>query len=254
MALTLVAVHGNGGGGFRFERIKPFLLPQTRFQAVTLPGFAGLPALPDLQSLGDYARYLHSLIHNFPRPLVLLGHGIGGSIVLEYAQHYALTLDALILHAPVGTRLNTRLFPRLMRLPGMRRLGQQVFASPLSRPVLKRLLFSEPVPPAYLDRFFGEYGQCQVFGQMFDLITADWFAGLHPVGCPAALLWGEQERVLSVDQLADYQALLPQAITHTVPGWDHFPMIEQPQAYAAELDRLARDLLRPGKETASRAE
>ena len=96
-----------------------------------------------------------------------------------------------------------------MAVPGARALGQRLFASRLLRPIFRRLLFSRAVPPAYLDRFFEEYRQCSVFSQMFDLITPAWFQGLRPTELPSALLWGEAERLLSVDQVDDYRALLP---------------------------------------------
>ena len=242
--LTIVALHGNGGGAFRFERVKPYLPADMRFRPVTLPGFATLPRNPALQSLGDYAAYLRDLITSEPRPLVLLGHGIGGSVALEFARHFATDIDGLILHAPVGTRLESRLFPRLMALPGARAWGQWLFSARLTQPLFKRLLFSHPVPPDYLDRFFDEYRHCTVFGQMFDLITPAWFNSLKPVNLPAALLWGERERVLTVDQLNDYRSLLSHHIIRTVPGWDHFPMIEQPEEYAVEVVELARELVK----------
>ena len=141
--LTIVAIHGNGGGGFRFDRVRPFIPDNVRFWPITLPGFAAVPADPALQSLTDYADHLHQLIAGEQRPLILLGTGIGGSIALDYVQRHAETVDGLILHAPVGTRLEKRLFPRLMKLPGMRRLGQWVFSSPLTRPVFRRLLFHQ---------------------------------------------------------------------------------------------------------------
>jgi alpha-beta hydrolase superfamily lysophospholipase len=118
--LTIFAVHGNGGGAFRFERIKSHIPAEIHFQPVTLPGFAGQPADPTLRSLYDYAAYLRGITAASPRPLVLLGHGTGGSLALEFIQHFAAELDGLILHAPVGTRLEARLFPRLMALPGAR--------------------------------------------------------------------------------------------------------------------------------------
>jgi pimeloyl-ACP methyl ester carboxylesterase len=240
--ITVVALPGNGGGAFRFERIKPYLPAGIRFQAITLPGCAGSPRNPALQSLRDYANHLRSVIAPEPRPLILLGHGIGGSLALEFAQHFAADIDGLILHAPVGARLESRLFPRLMRLPGARALGQWLFSARLTRPLFKRLLFSHPVPPAYVDRFFDEYRRCAVFGQMFELITPAWFNSLRPVDLPAALLWGERERILAVDQLNDYRALLPHHFSRTIPTWDHFPMIEQPEAYAAEMVDLAQTL------------
>ena len=241
--LTIIALPGNGGGAFRFERVKPYIPIGVSFKAITLPGFAGVPRDLALQSLRDYAAYLHSLLTLEPRPLVLLGHGIGGALALEYGQYYAAQLDGLILHAPVGTRLESRFLPRLMALPGARPLGQWLFAARPLRPLFKRLLFSQPVPSDYLERFFDEYRRCSVFGQMFELITPAWFRSLHPVDIPTALLWGERERILTVDQWHDYQSLFPRHLIQTVPAWDHFPMIEQPEAYAHEIVGLGRRLL-----------
>ncbi len=80
---------------------------------------------------------------------------------------------------------------------------------------------------------------------MFDLITPAWFDALRPVQLPVALLWGERERVLSLEQMQDYLALLPGAVTYTVPHWDHFPMLEQPEDYATTMVSLAQKLLKP---------
>jgi pimeloyl-ACP methyl ester carboxylesterase len=241
--ITVVAVHGNGGGAHRFARVVPLMPPEVRLAPITLPGFANVPANPALRTLHDYAAVLASLVAEQPRPRVLLGHGIGGSIALELVQERASWIDGLILHAPVGTRLDRRLFPRLMAVPGARGFGRRIIASRLLRPLLRRLFFSRAVPRAYLDRFFDEYGACSVFSQMFDLITTTWFRGLRPIDLPAALLWGEAERLLAVDQVRDYQALLPRATVRRVPGWGHFPMIERPDQYAAEIAALARTLI-----------
>jgi len=242
--LRIVALHGNGGGGFRFARIEPHLPADVAFHAITLPGFADAPRNPALQTLRDYADYLHQIAADMGQPdqILLLGTGIGGSIVLEYIQHYP--VQGVILHAPVGAKLDERRFPALMKVPGMTRLGQWMFASPLFRPLFKRLLFVDHtnVPPAYLTRFFEEYGQNSVFGQMFEIITAEWFRTLKPREVPAALLWGAEERVLDASHVEVFQQLLPGAIVRIVPDWDHFPMIEQPAAYAAEVVALARQV------------
>ncbi|ETW99927.1 MAG: hypothetical protein ETSY1_13145 [Candidatus Entotheonella factor] len=242
--LTIVAVHGNGGGASRFGRLHDHMPGNARFQAITLPGFADVPGDPSLRDLGDYARCVHRAAQASGPPCVVLGHGIGASIVLELIQRDTTGIDAIILHAPVGARLSARWFPRLMSLPGAREAGRQLFASRLARPLFKRLLFSQPVPDAIINRFFDEYRQCRAFSQMFDLITPAWFDTLRPVHLPAALLWGERERVLSLDQMQDYLALLPDCMTHTVPHWDHFPMLEQPGEYASTVVSLAQQLLK----------
>ncbi len=242
MPLTLVALHGNGGGAFRFARVEPFVPLDVRFRPVTLPGFASVPRDPTLTSLRAYAERLRECLRAEPRPRVLLGHGIGGSIALEAAQFASNEMDGLILHAPVGARLGPRLLPRLMALPGAGRIGPWVFSSRPLRPFWRRRLFSRAVPRDYLERFFAEYRACSVFSQMFGLITPAWFASLRAVSVRAALLWGERERVLMVDQLDAFRPLLPGCLVSLPGGWDHFPMIEDPEAYAREISALARKL------------
>jgi pimeloyl-ACP methyl ester carboxylesterase len=243
VTFSLIAIHGNGGGGFRFERMKPFIPTDVRFTAVTLPGFGDMPRNPAITSLRGFADALHTLIQPLPAPRIFLGHGIGGSIALEFLQHYSSDISGLILHAPVGTRLDTRLFPKLMKPVFVRDFGKWLFSSRLARPAFTRLLFSQPVPKEFLNRFFDEYRKCQVFSQLFDLITPTWFSSLAPVQTPSILLWGEAERVLSSDQAADYQTVLPNSRLHLVPKWDHFPMVETPEDYTSVVMTLARELL-----------
>jgi pimeloyl-ACP methyl ester carboxylesterase len=226
--LTLVALHGNGGGAFRFARVEPFVPADVRFRPVTLPGFASVPRDPTLTTLRAYAERLRGWLLAERRPRVLLGHGIVGSIALELAQF--------------ASRLGSRLLPRLMALPGARSLGRWAFSTRLLRPFWRRRLFSRPVPRDYTNRFFAEYRACSVFAQMFELVTPDWFASLRPVPVKAALLWGERERVLTVDQLEAFRALLPGCFVSLPGRWDHFPMIEEPEAYAREVSALARKL------------
>ncbi len=242
---SLIAIHGNGGGGFRFERIKPFLPKSVNFLAPTLPGFADVKKDPNLKTLKDYAFKLREMIENEPKPMILLGTGIGGSIALEFLQHFEREVQGLILHAPVGTRLNQRLFPKLMKPVFVRRFGQWLFSSTLARPLFKPLLFQSPeqIPADYLKKFFDEYRRCEAFAEMFDIINEVWFKSLRPSNIPAVLLWGEKERVLTPDQAHDYQTLLPNSVIKLVPNWNHFPMIEQPEAFAREVILLSKKLL-----------
>jgi pimeloyl-ACP methyl ester carboxylesterase len=241
--VTVVAVHGNGGGAHRFSLVGPQMPSGVELRAVTLPGFAVVPADPSLRSLRQYALLLGQLVESIPRPRVMLGHGIGGSIALELAQVLdGPELDGLILHSPVGAHLDTRWFPQLMAFPGIRELGRQLFASPLLRPIWRNMLFSGAVPRAYTDRFFDEYGTCSVFGQMFDLITPEWFARLRNVSVPTAILWGAGDSVLIVDQLQEFKRLLPDALAVRIVGWGHFPMAEAPRTYADEVATIAHAL------------
>jgi pimeloyl-ACP methyl ester carboxylesterase len=242
MSFSLIALHGNGGGAHRFSLLHQYLFEDVRFSALTLPGFAGGKPLP---SLFAYTSWIREQIRTQPAPRLLLGHGIGGSMALEFVQHFSSDIDGLILHAPVGAHLDTRWFPQLLRPRFMRLAAQQAVANSLLRPLWRRLFFQRPVPAAFQEQFFASYADCPAFPLMFDLITAEWFQGLVPNPIATTLLWGGKERLLSAKHIPAYAPLLPNHTTRIIDHWDHFPMADQPADYAATIVNAGRLLLQP---------
>jgi pimeloyl-ACP methyl ester carboxylesterase len=240
--LHIVAVHGNGGGASRFASMVTAVGDRARVTAVTLPGFSTTRRDPSLVTVSDYADRLAELIEPLGTPVVL-GHGIGGSFALDLAARRPDTMSALILHAPVGANLDTRLFPRVMSTTPVRWLAKRLIAARLPRPLWRRLFFPHGAPKHVLDTFFDEYRTCEAFGQMFDIISPAWFRQLPPVDTvPTVVLWGEHDRVLRSGQADVITTKVPKAQTVVHPGWDHFPMIEQPGDYAEVILDLARQL------------
>ena len=243
MSLSVVAVHGNGGGASRYELVHPHVPDGVELRAVTLPGFSTTPRDPDLTTLADYADRLAAMFDDLERP-VLLGHGIGGSIALDLASRRPELLGGVILHSPVGASLDTRLFPRIMSTPAVRSLVKRAIAARPPRPLYRRVFFPHGAPRDATDRFFDEYRRCEAFGDMFDLIDRPWFDGIEPVhDIPAVLLWGTEDRVLRSGQSDEIRSKVPEAEVILRDGWDHFPMIEHPEEYAREIAAIARRLV-----------
>jgi pimeloyl-ACP methyl ester carboxylesterase len=240
--ITVIAVHGNGGGGFRFSMVANRLPERIRFITPDLPGFGRAGRTTPLPSIRAYAEWLAEIVASAPVPRVLLGHGIGGAFVLEMLQHHPTLVRGVVLHAPVGARLATRRFPALMKPHAMRWMVQHALASPLLRPMWRRRFFRTPVPARVERTFFDNYGHCAAFASMFDMITPRWFESLSPVDVPAVLLWGGRERVLSATHADDYKTVLPRAEVMIEPDWDHFPMLDAPSAYATRIASLAHAL------------
>lgn len=240
--LTIAALHGTGGSAAHFARVSQLVPPTVRFVPITLPGCGGHAREPRLRTLRDYAAWLHERLAREPRPLVLLGHDSGAAIALEYAQHERALLDALILHAPAGPRRAGALLPPLMAVPGVPALARRLIAARPLRPLWRHVFFSQPAPPADLDRFFDAYRQCHVLGQLVALTSTDWLGRLRPTYLPAALLWGDRERVLAAKMDA-YRRVLLQPLVCVVPGWDRWPMIARPTEYARTVVDLAEALV-----------
>lgn len=247
MTVTILAVHGNGGGGTRFENVAQHLPDDsTRFVYFDLPGFNGTPVDPSATDVAAYADKVANLIETLREPgepLVVLGHGIGGSIALDLASRRPEVMDGLILHAPVGADLDTRLFPRVMSTKPVRELLRRMVAAKPFRPIWRKLFFPIGAPKQDTDTFFEGYRDCAAFGQMFEIINVEWFEALTPVtDLPTVLLWGEHDRVLKSGQTEGIAAKTPNAKKVIEAGWDHFPMLEQPQEYARVISTLATDL------------
>ncbi|MEM9134768.1 MAG: alpha/beta hydrolase [Actinomycetota bacterium] len=256
---TVVAVHGNGGGSTRFSLVPRHLPAHVRFVAVDLPGFNGAPDDPSLQSVAAYADRLADLLEEAAGPAgegardgagvepvrpIVLGHGIGGSIALDLASRRPETMSGLILHAPVGADLDSRLFPRIMATEPVRALVRTLIAARPLRPIWRRVFFPIGAPAAELDTFFEGYRTCEAFSRMFDIINVEWFTALDPVrAVPTVLLWGENDRVLKSGQADAIAAKAPEARTVIRDGWDHFPMLEQPEEYAHVVADLATGLV-----------
>jgi pimeloyl-ACP methyl ester carboxylesterase len=240
--VTLVAVHGNGGGSFRFSMVAERAPEDIRFIAPDLPGFGAAGRPTPLLTIRSYAEWLADVIAATPPPRVVLGHGIGGAFVLELLQRHADLLSGVILHAPVGAGLATRTLPTVMGPKPMRWIAQRAIALPLLRPVWRRRFFRAAVPDHVETVFFNNYAKCAAFSSMFDMITPRWFNSLVPVDIPAVLLWGGRERVLSPTQADAYKTVLPRAEVVIEPEWDHFPMLDAPNAYVHRIAALAHAL------------
>ena len=235
---SLLMLHGNGGGGFRFSRCLPHFSGELEVVTPTLPGFHPEPRNPRLKTLKDYAEKLLPWVSSLERPRCLLGTGIGGSLILEFLQHYPQEADRVILHAPVGAFLDRRRFPKLLRLPGVAYTAKNMVGHPAFRYFWKRLFFETTLPPAFIREFFQGYLYCQSFGQMFQLINQEWFDSLTPMSTPGAILWGARERLLSIDQKDPFLNLLANTEMKTLKHWRHFPMVEQPEEFAEQVEAL----------------
>jgi pimeloyl-ACP methyl ester carboxylesterase len=76
------------------------------------------------------------------------------------------------------------------------------------------------------------------------VLSAEWEGSLRPVILPAALLWGERDRVLPVGQVERFRPLLPGALVSLPGRWGHTPMLDDPAGYAREVCALAVRLVR----------
>lgn len=237
--MFVAAVPGNGGTIARWELLASPLAEGVTLAPIVLPGFDRTPLDPD-PTIDTFANALREAVEKLPRPRVVFGTGIGGSVALHAAQDPGWA-DAFILHAPVGPNLDTRLLPRLMKPRLVRSVAKELIASPAARAIGRRRYRN--VPGETIDRVLAAYGDCAAFEPMWDILNADWWNSLDPIVDPAVLVWGAGDGVLDASHAEEFRRVLPDAAVHTEPEWAHYPMLEQPEDFAETVVMLARKLL-----------
>lgn len=241
--VSIIAIHGNGGGGFRFDIAKPLFPSSINFLTPSLPGFNCEEIPSNNYSMKQYAEWIANYLKDVEQPRILMGHGLGGVFVLEFLQSYSDMVSSVILHSIAGANLDKRILPKLMKLPYVAWLIKNTIAHPITRPIISRKIFQRKIDALYEQKFFEAFGKCDAFEQMFNLIDHSWFKSLSPVNIPAAFLWGENDWMLKTNEVEAFQKLFPFNYKDVVPDWDHFPMITQPERYALKVTALAKQLL-----------
>ena len=240
--ISIIAIHGNGGGGFRFDLAKPLFPSNINFLNPTLPGFNVNSTQTNNFSMRGYSEWLANYLKDIQPPCILMGHGLGGVFVLEFLQHYPEMVDGVILHSIVGANLNKRVFPKVMKLPFVAWLTKNIIAHPITRPIISRKFFQKKINNIYKKIFFEAFAKCEAFEKMFHLIDYSWFKSLRPIPVPAVFLWGEKDWILKTNEINALQKLFSLNYKDIVPEWDHFPMIDRPESYALKITELANKL------------
>jgi len=258
--MNLLMVHGNGGTGTRFQIFRDLVADrgpeELRLHLPELPGFDGRP-LPTWERPGwePFLAALSDGVQTRPEePWVFYGHGIGGSLLLEWASRdwesargRRVRPGRVILHGSIGASLEHRWFPKLMRPPFVRSLVQWLIVQPGLQRSWERKLFTNPggIPADLRHRFFTDYRSCAAFPVFFDLITPDWYRQVQEQtrSYPFYFLWGDQERVVASRHLDFWRRDFPAATFEVVGGWDHFPMLDQPEAFYHKILELTEGVV-----------
>lgn len=86
MSNIYVLVHGAWQGGWIWEKVTPLLEEKGHIvHAVDLPGHGRDKRDPAAQDLESYARDLAGRLEQMPRPVVLVGHSLGGMTISQAA-------------------------------------------------------------------------------------------------------------------------------------------------------------------------
>jgi len=244
----LVLVHGFGADKDNFTRVARYLTPHYRVIVPDLVGFGESAHRADVDyHYAAQAERLRAFVQALGLSRIDLGgNSMGGGIALSYAAQHPQEVASLWLIDCAGiAEAPPSELARLVRTTGQNPLmitRESDFGAFLD------FVMSDPpyIPGAVKDvlareRIANQALEKQVFGQ---IATDSVSASIRGLATPTLVLWGDEDRALSVGTVPILKTLLPNAQAVVMPHVGHAPMIERPkesaEAYLSFRDGLAK--------------
>ena len=243
----LVLVHGLGGAASNWTELAPLLVERHRLLVPDLPGHGrstALPAVSGLEPFADRVALVAEREGMLPAPVV--GHSLGGMIVLRLALRRPADVQALVLAGAAGLSIGNVWGRQLLSIftsvrPG--RLAARYRGWVSRSPLLRRLVFgfvsvADPVgltEEAVEGFLAGQLLHTDVDSAWQALRRDDPRQELEHVRCPVLVLWGSEDVQLPLDDAFEYTRRLG-ARLRVIPGCGHLLIGERPDACADAIE------------------
>ena len=218
---SLLFIHGAGGSGELWEEQAAFFKGEHPLFRLDLPGHGGSDPRGE-DRISSYARWVQLSSEKLftKKPFVLVGHSMGGAIVLELGLDPPEGLQGIVV---VGSGA---------KLPVTRAIFQMLSDNPEAFfETIGRFAFSPAAPVAMVERFVLVARQCPPPVIFNDFQACDHFDirnRLPEIKIPTLVLCGEEDQLTPVK----YSRYLHEGITTSsltlIPNAGHMVMMEQP--------------------------
>ena len=239
---------GNGHCAARLTAARGFLPPGIDLVEAAYPGFEGRPRAAGLDA---FLAVLDAHLRD-TAPDVVYASGIGGLLALCLRARGGLLGIPILLQGPVLWGLERRWMPRMMRFGGVQQALSRVFALAAFQRRFVRKYFTHPPAAETVAAFFEGYARCAALPDFFAWLTPALLRSLERelAGRPEALewiqvWWGGRDAVVSPRELDWTVTALGSPAgrwpLRRFPEWGHYPMIDEPRAWAEALGGAVAD-------------
>jgi pimeloyl-ACP methyl ester carboxylesterase len=253
-AKPLVFVHGLSGSWPNWLEQLPVFATEHRVITFDLPGFGHSPMPPHEISISGYARLVDRLLGKLGvDAAAVVGNSMGGFIGAELAIAFPQRVERLVLVSAAGlSTYNHR--GSITALPAMRRVERSLMAAGAwtaakSDTVARRARLRDATlgvvvhRPSKLDsalaaeqlRGAGKPGFMQ---GLEAVLRYDIRERLPEIACPTLIVWGEQDRLISVRDADVFAELIPNSRKVVFGDTGHMAMLERPEAFNALLEEF----------------
>jgi pimeloyl-ACP methyl ester carboxylesterase len=251
----ILFVHGLSGSWPNWLEQLPVFAEDHRTIAMDLPGFGHSPMPHEQITISGYARLLDGLLDELQiGAATVVGNSMGGFVSAELAIAFPARVERLVLVSPAG--LSTYGHPRGTRaLPVLQRSHKIVAAytawlasksdmvakRPLLREATLGLVTAHPasLPSALAAEQLRGAGKPGFIQALEANLNYDFRHRLPEIACPTLIVWGDNDRVITVRDAAVFAELIPNSRKVVFEDTGHVAMLERPDAF----NRLVKDFL-----------
>jgi len=247
----LVFIHGLSGSWPNWLEQLPVFADSHRVIAMDLPGFGHSPMPRERITISGYARLLDGLLDELGiDAATVVGNSMGGFVSAELAIAFPQRVERLVLVSPAGLSTyrqsrGTRVLPALAR-------GERIVAAytawlaSKSDTVTKRaflrnatlgLVTRHPsrLPAALAAEQLRGAGKPGFVQALEAILDYDFRDRLPEIACPTLIVWGDEDRVITVRDAAVFAELIPGSRKVVYEDTGHMAQIERPAAFNALL-------------------
>jgi pimeloyl-ACP methyl ester carboxylesterase len=239
----LVLVHGLGGSATNWIELAPLLAPHFRLVIPDLPGHGASGALAGVSGLQPYADRVAAVMeHEGASPAPVVGHSLGGLVVLRLALRRPEMVSAVVLAASAGLSVGGVWGRNLLTAFTVVRPGRLAgrYRSLVARSrVLRRIVFgavsvADPIglSDVSVEGFLaGQVLHTDTGTAWRALRDDDPREELEQLDRPALVIWGADDVQLPIDDAFEYARRL-RAPLRVIAGCGHLLIGERPEACA----------------------
>ncbi len=237
-------IHGWSSSWYAVSPLLPLLRQRYHCLAVDLPGYGESPPLAERATIPGYVTLLIRLIEQVTdKPLVLVGHSMGGMISLTLTLQRSDLVERLVLLCPtisglLSTRINLTLTPFVL----MERfaLTNWLISAleplvPVTDGLLRPALFADRTGIREEDyqRIRSDArrpGQGRVRAECFRAMRDNDLRGkLSAITAPALVIWGMEDNTVPLRDASVVAREMPEADLRIIPNAGHWPQFETPE-------------------------
>ena len=248
---VVLLVHGMAGSSTTWRVVMPQLAERFTVVAPDLLGH-GASAKPRTDySLGAFANVLRDVLDALGhREATMIGHSLGGGVVMQFAYQFPERCERLVLESSGGLGEEVNLLLRALTLPGVELVLPVLCAHQLHDAgaailgLVGRLGLGRRVPPDLGEALEG-------YGSLADAETRTAFvhtlrsvvdrAGQRVSArdrlylasdVPTLIVWGDRDPMIPVRQAYETHEAIPGSRLEIFEGVGHFPHCQQPERFA----------------------